>query len=57
MSNPFAASWRRLSAATWARSLEFVRDCGVEYVQGFLFGKPDADPWSFIKKLDRKLFA
>ena len=37
--------------------LEFVRDCGVEYVQGFLFGKPDADPWSFIKKLDRKLFA
>lgn len=26
MSNPFAASWRRLSAATWARSLEFVRD-------------------------------
>jgi len=38
-------------------SLEFVRDCGVEYVQGFLFGKPDADPWSFIKKLDRKLFA
>ena len=37
--------------------LEFVRDCGVEYVQGFLFGKPDAAPWSFIKKLDRKLFA
>jgi EAL domain-containing protein (putative c-di-GMP-specific phosphodiesterase class I) len=38
-------------------SLEFVRDCGVEYVQGWLFGKPDPDPWSFIKKLDRKLFA
>ena len=37
--------------------LEFVRDCGVEYVQGFLFGKPDPDPWSFIAKLDRKLFA
>jgi EAL domain-containing protein (putative c-di-GMP-specific phosphodiesterase class I) len=37
--------------------LEFVRDCGVEYVQGFLFGKPNADPWSFIKTLDRKLFA
>ncbi|MSO97564.1 MAG: EAL domain-containing protein [Rhodospirillaceae bacterium] len=38
-------------------TLEFVRDCGVEYVQGFLFGKPDADPWQFIKKLDRRLFA
>lgn len=37
--------------------LEFVCDCCVEYVQGFLFGKPDADPWSFIKKLDRRLFA
>ena len=39
------------------KALEFVRDCGVEYVQGFLFGKPNPDPWSFIKKLDRKLFA
>ena len=38
-------------------ALEFVRDCGVEYVQGFLFGKPDPDPWSFIKKLDRRLFS
>ena len=38
-------------------TLEFVRDCGVEYVQGFLFGKPDADPWGFIKKLDRRLFS
>ena len=36
--------------------LEFVRDCGVEYVQGFLFGKPNADPWAFLKTLDRKLF-
>ncbi|MDR3417586.1 MAG: ABC transporter permease [Nevskia sp.] len=26
MSNPILASWRRLRAATWARSLEFVRD-------------------------------
>jgi EAL domain-containing protein (putative c-di-GMP-specific phosphodiesterase class I) len=38
-------------------ALEFVRDCGVEYVQGFLFGKPDPDPWGFIKKLDRRLFS
>jgi PAS domain S-box-containing protein len=38
-------------------SLEFVRDCGVEYVQGFLFGKPDQDPWAFLKKLDRRLFS
>lgn len=26
MSNPLADSWRRLKAATWARSLEFLRD-------------------------------
>ena len=26
MSNPFLDSWRRLRAATWARSLEFIRD-------------------------------
>lgn len=38
-------------------SLEFVRDCGVEYVQGFLFGKPDQDPWAFLKGLDRRLFS
>ena len=38
-------------------TLEFVRGCGVEYVQGFLFGNPDLDPWQFIKKLDRRLFA
>lgn len=37
-------------------TLEFVRDCGVEYCQGFLFGKPDPDPWQFVTKLDRRLF-
>jgi ABC-2 type transport system permease protein len=26
MNNPLAASWRRLRAATWARTLEFMRD-------------------------------
>ena len=26
MSNPLTDSWRRLKAATWARSLEFIRD-------------------------------
>lgn len=26
MSNPLADTWRRLRAATWARSLEFIRD-------------------------------
>ncbi|OEJ69255.1 EAL domain-containing protein [Magnetovibrio blakemorei] len=27
--------------------LEFVRKCGINYVQGYLFGKPDADTKSF----------
>ena len=37
-------------------SLEFVRDCGVDFVQGFLFAKPDPNPWAFLKGMDRRLF-
>ncbi len=42
------------------QGLEFVRDCGVEYVQGYLFGKPNTNILSFgrmdkeIEKLFRK---
>jgi len=32
--------------------LAFVRDCGVQYVQGFLFGEPNTNILSF--KLDKK---
>ncbi|MBC8339125.1 MAG: EAL domain-containing protein [Rhodospirillales bacterium] len=34
--------------------LEFVRECGVQYVQGFLFGEPNTDILSF-SKMDRKV--
>ena len=30
-------------------TLEFVRECGVEFVQGFLFGEPNTDILSFAK--------
>ncbi len=42
------------------QGLEFVRECGVEFVQGFLFGKPNTNILSFgrmdkeIEKLFRK---
>ncbi len=37
-------------------SLKFVRDCGVDHVQGFLFGKPSADMRDFDKLIDLNLF-
>lgn len=36
--------------------LRFVRDCGVDYVQGYLIGKPGPDVKSFKNKPDPKLF-
>jgi len=34
--------------------LEFVRECGVQYVQGFLFGEPNTNILSFAK-MDKKV--
>ena len=34
--------------------LEFVRECGVQYVQGFLFGEPNTNILSF-GKMDKKV--
>ena len=34
--------------------LEFVRDCGVQFVQGFLFGEPDTNILSF-GKMDKNI--
>lgn len=31
------------------KGLEFVRECGVQYVQGYLFGQPDTNIMSFSK--------
>ena len=36
--------------------LRFVRDCGVNYVQGYLLGKPGPDIKSFKGKPDPNLF-
>lgn len=36
--------------------LRFVRDCGVDYVQGYLIGKPGPDIKSFKAKPNPKLF-
>lgn len=37
-------------------TLKFVRDCGFDYVQGFLFGRPSANPADFVKPADTRLF-
>ena len=34
--------------------LEFVRECGVQFVQGFLFGEPNTNILSF-NKMDKKI--
>ncbi|HEC14868.1 MAG TPA: EAL domain-containing protein, partial [Rhodospirillales bacterium] len=36
--------------------LDFVRDCGINYVQGYLVGKPFTDMSGFLKKRDEDLF-
>ncbi len=37
-------------------SLKFVRDCGVDHVQGYLFGKPSPDIREFDKLIDPAMF-
>ncbi|MBF0562461.1 MAG: EAL domain-containing protein [Alphaproteobacteria bacterium] len=52
---------RRLSVATVAEmvdtreTLDFVRDCGCDYVQGWLFGKPSTDIKDFIPYKNRHM--
>jgi EAL domain-containing protein (putative c-di-GMP-specific phosphodiesterase class I) len=38
------------------KSLEFVRECGVQYAQGYLFGRPSSDIRSFEKTVPADLF-
>ncbi len=38
------------------KSLEFVRECGVQYAQGYLFGRPSTDIRSFEKTVPADLF-
>lgn len=53
---------RDLGVATVAEMIEdeatlvFVRDCGVRYVQGYLFGKPSADIGAFHHAIPASLF-
>lgn len=39
-----------------ASSLEFARSCGADYVQGYLFGKPNADVGLFPGRIPFELF-
>ncbi|MCH8214341.1 MAG: EAL domain-containing protein [Proteobacteria bacterium] len=38
------------------KSLEFIRECGVQYAQGYLFGRPSTDIRSFEKTVPADLF-
>lgn len=53
---------RKLSIETIAEMIEtpddlrFVRDCGVDYIQGYLIGKPSDDVRKFMGEPDPRLF-
>ncbi len=38
------------------KSLEFIRECGVNYVQGYLFGLPATDVGTFDEQIKPRLF-
>lgn len=38
------------------KGLEFIRECGVQYAQGYLFGRPSTDIRSFEKTVPADLF-
>lgn len=53
---------RRLGVASCAEAVEteeilgFVRECGVDHVQGYLFGRPGTNLAEFLKAPDTRLF-